>query len=198
MNRIFLLLFAWCLMQSGLAQKYKDALAQNAVGKVKFLINDNWGFCYSRNGVLVDMLTRDDAEHETFSLERDGEGRIVKFTLYADESRSVVVYTEYYEYNGDNLIRLRNVFKGMGNYEDEVFVDYYYREGQCVGYRTYTGNLEQLYKYENIKIDDQGNWISRDCYKASAGADDSEGWEQCKKEKRQIIYWVDSTDSLPK
>lgn len=197
MNRISItLLLILSVVQTCYAQKYKDALAEEAHGPVKTISTLGWTYSYNREGALESRFYEKNSKCTPFSVVRDAFGRIVSLTVYEDEAHQKKIYNKEFEYENGRLVRHSSRLTPTYAVTNENLYD---ENGLCIGYRILGKSIitgsENKYVYENIKTDSHGNWISRDRYKLIDGKKEIERYE-----KREITYWeenknVDETDN---
>ena len=170
----------------GQAQKYHDALIQEAKGNVKSINSGGWLYEYGSDGALKKILQ---GKGEIFfDITRNPSSRYVEtFTVYQDGNRAEALYKNVYEYKGGLVssyacIALGGMFRELLG---DSSVEFYYGNGLCTGSKSESGaGIVVEYVYDNIKVDNNGNWISRDIYNLLDG---EKTFQQT--ETREITYW---------
>lgn len=174
------------------AQRYHDALIQGIKGNVKSIVADGWKYELGRDGAIKKTTVVKSNEEIFFEIVRNPSQYVSSITVYTDEERTDAMMKMAYEYEDGLLSTESFVLFGWIFGDDITVTKYYYNDkGLCIGSETYDEDIDSKYAYGNIKLDNNGNWISRDVYKVFSSGD--KVYDET--ETREIIYW--DTDSRP-
>lgn len=161
------------------AQKYHDAIVEDACGPVKMIKSDGEIFTYDSDGRLtaVDHEDVPDAKY-------DSNGYPVE--------RCSNVCTQY-EYNADGQLTSESYETLLG----VMVIDYSYNsKGDRVKkMTTYSFSLMSVDTYRILRYDDRGNWIEREVLHRSTDDNGKLGNSKVTKETREIIYFTPTAPS---
>lgn len=172
------------------AQRYHDAHILGVKDNVKSIIYGGWKYEFGRDGAIKKITVVKINEEIYPEIVRDSSQYVSTLTVYTDEECTNAMSKTYYVYENGLVSTDTYVSFGWIFGDDTLVTKYYYNDnGLCIGSEVNGEDVNSKYAYDNIKLDNNGNWISRDVYKVFSSGnkiyDDTE--------TREIVYW--DTDS---
>ena len=166
------------------AQKYHDAIVEDACGPVKMIKSDGKIFSYDSDGRLT-TVDNEDAPDTQY----DNNGYPLE--------RCSNVCTQY-EYNENGQLTSESYETLLG----VMVIDYSYnsRGDRVKKATTYSFSLMSVDTYRILRYDDRGNWIEREVLHRSTDDNGKLGNGTVTKETREILYFTPATptgDSSP-
>lgn len=166
------------------AQKYHDAIVEDAHGPVKMIKSDGEIFSYDSDGRLT-TVDNEDAPDTQY----DNNGYPLE--------RCSNVCTQY-EYNENGQLTSESYETLLG----VMVIDYSYnsRGDRVKKATTYSFSLMSVDTYRILRYDDNGNWIEREVLHRSTDDNGNLGNSKVTKETREILYFTPATstgDSSP-
>lgn len=161
------------------AQKYHDAIVEDACGPVKMIKSDGKIFSYDSDGRLTAI------DHEDVSdTKYDSNGYPVE--------RCSDVCTQY-EYNENGQLTSESYETLLG----VMVINYSYNsKGERVKkMTTYSFSMMSVDTYRILRYDDKGNWIEREVLHRSTDNNGKLGNSSVTKETREILYFTPTAPS---
>lgn len=182
---VFLLMFASVLPCR--AQKYHDAMFQEAKGNVKSISFGDHVYEYGVDGSLARILVTDDNSKKYFEITRDGSMNISGISIYEDSAHLRLERKSVFKYQNGMISEETVSFRQDVIAHVKTFV---YDNGLCTFHiHKNPGGGEYRYGFEDIQTDKYGNWISRKRYRIMPGGEKRLTGTMT----RRITYW--DTDS---
>ncbi len=130
-------------------------------GKVKSCIVNMGTFTKYEFDEAGTLLKISDDSNEPYKITRDKKGRIIKTVCSVPYAEGMIEYSVTYAYNDEDYV----VSEKPDGIDHPMFLKHKYENGRKVSTETYDGwtnNLMSTDKYNDVEVDEHGNWTKRE------------------------------------